>query len=157
TDFTPEEAAPLAAGLNPSSPRPPSPLAREGGDQLAPSPLAGEGVGGEGDEVSEGALLLNRVLYWTGGHPYMTQRLCRAIADQAASPTPNAQHPGAQNHFGAPNSLVDNLCRQLFLSKAARDSDDNLAFVRNRLLRSEADPAALLDLYGQIRAGKRIK
>jgi hypothetical protein len=31
-----------------------------------------------------------------------------------------------------------------------------LLFVRERLLRSEADLAALLDLYGQVRKGKRV-
>jgi hypothetical protein len=51
---------------------------------------------------------------------------------------------------------VDRLCDTRFLSKSARDTDDNLAFVRNRLLRSEADLASLLDLYTQVRAGKRV-
>ncbi len=27
-----------------------------------------------------GAELLKRILYWTGGHPYLTQRLCQAVA-----------------------------------------------------------------------------
>jgi hypothetical protein len=45
TDFTPEEAAPLAGGLTGGSP------------------------------------VLSRVLYWTGGHPYLTQRLCKAVEE----------------------------------------------------------------------------
>jgi hypothetical protein len=28
-----------------------------------------------------GTRLLKRVLYWTGGHPYLTQRLCQAVAE----------------------------------------------------------------------------
>src|SRR5438128_2947990 len=28
-----------------------------------------------------GARLLQRILYWTGGHPYLTQRLCQAVAE----------------------------------------------------------------------------
>src|SRR5262245_41416099 len=55
-DFTPKEAAPLAAGLGPG-----------------------------------GTALLARVLYWTGGHPYLTQRLCRALAE--AHPTAEASAP----------------------------------------------------------------
>jgi WD40 repeat protein len=89
-----------------------------------------------------GRPVLDRVLYWTGGHPYMTQRLCRAIAEAPEVVTPAA---------------VDALCGRLFLTKQARDTDDNLAFVRNRLLRSEVDLAALLDLYTQVRSGKKIK
>src|SRR6185503_20927272 len=30
----------------------------------------------------EGSGILNRILYWTGGHPYLTQRLCQAVAEQ---------------------------------------------------------------------------
>src|SRR5262249_4233778 len=38
-----------------------------------------------------------------------------------------------------------------------RETDDNLSFVRDRLLRSEADLASLLDLYGQVRRGKPVR
>ncbi len=97
------------------------------------SPLSA-GLGGSGP-------LLARVLHWTGGHPYLTQRLCRA-----------AQERGARTA-----GEVDSLCSALFLTHSARESDDNLAFVRNRLLKSEADLAALLDLYRQLREGRRVQ
>jgi WD40 repeat protein len=87
-----------------------------------------------------GASLLRRVLYWTGGHPYLTQQLCKAIAEDG----------NVQTTAG-----VDRLCEELFLSNRARERDDNLLFVRDRLLRSEADRAALLDLYAQVRTHKR--
>src|SRR5262249_34982220 len=72
------------------------------------------------------AALLKRVLHWTDGHPYLTQRLCQAVADDA-----NAR--GARD--------VDRHCVELFLSPQARERDDNLLFVRERLLRSEVDLA----------------
>src|SRR5579871_474292 len=85
---------------------------------------------------------LDRVLYWTGGHPYMTQRLCRAIAESLSDPTA---------------SSVDAHCARLFLNKAAREADDNLAFVHNRLLKGECDLVALLELYGKVWRGKSVK
>ncbi len=91
--------------------------------------------------MAGGQAALDRALYWTGGHPYLTQRLCRAIAEQPAT--------GAA-------SDVDRLCSELFLTHKAKEADDNLAFVRNRLLKSEADLAGLLDLYRKMRAGKRV-
>ncbi len=94
------------------------------------APLA-QGLGEGADN------LLDRILYWTGGHPYLTQRLCRAVAE--------ADHTG-----------VDRLCNELFLTQRARETDDNLMFVRNRLLRSEVDLASLLDQYRQVRTGKRV-
>src|SRR5262249_13845602 len=36
---------------------------------------------GLGTDSDRGHELLDRVLYWTGGHPYLTQALCRAVAE----------------------------------------------------------------------------
>ena len=101
------------------------------------APLA-RGLGGTDDESSK---LLGRILYWTGGHPYLTQRLCSAVAAD-----PEARRA----------SDVDRLCDELFLSRSARERDDNLLFVRDRMLRSESDLAELLDLYRRVRAGKSV-
>ena len=95
---------------------------------------------GVDDEV--GAAILRRVVYWTGGHPYLTQRLCQAVAKE----------DGARNV-----ATVDRLCRELFLSSRARDRDDNLLFVRERMLRSEVDTPGLLTLYERILDGKVVK
>ena len=74
--------------------------------------------------------LLERVLYWTGGHPYLTQRLCQAVADESASAVED----------------VDRICEELYLTRRARERDDNLLFVRERIVRGEADLAGLLGL-----------
>jgi hypothetical protein len=89
-----------------------------------------------------GMSILRRIVYWTGGHPYLTQRLCRAVA-----------HDGKIHNI----SGVDRLCKELFLSHRARERDDNLLFVRERLLRSEVDTAALLTLYEKVRDGKTVR
>lgn len=87
-----------------------------------------------------GSALLERILYWTGGHPYLTQRLCRACSE---------------SHSSGPRD-VDSLCGQLFFTHSAKESDDNLSFVRNRLLKSEVDLASLLDLYVGMRKGRGV-
>ncbi|MCW3052862.1 MAG: High-affnity carbon uptake protein Hat/HatR, partial [Chthonomonadales bacterium] len=51
---------------------------------------------------------------------------------------------------------VDRLCLSLYLSKSALERDDNLIFVRERLLKGEADRASLLDLYGNIQRGRKV-
>jgi tetratricopeptide (TPR) repeat protein len=98
-------------------------------------------VEGFGHEAKRGEALLKRVLYWTGGHPYLTQRLCQVVAEDASVTS---------------SAGVDQHCEELFLSSRARERDDNLLFVRERILRSEADRAGLLDLYGRVREGKRV-
>jgi len=89
-----------------------------------------------------GMVLLQRIIHWTGGHPYLTQRLCRAVANDG-----NIHD----------TSGVDRLCEELFLSNRARERDDNLLFVRERMLRSEVDTAALLTLYEKVRDGKTVR
>ena len=129
TDFTPAEAAPLAAGLRCCTRTPAGP-----GGMVPVEDPAGE---------RQAQRLLHRVLFWTQGHPYLTQRLCRAIVETAAPP--------------ADEQLVDRLCDELFLSNRARERDDNLLFVRECLLRSGADLTALLTLYEKVRRRQHVR
>ena len=48
------------------------------------------------------------------------------------------------------------MCDELFCSNRARERDDNLLFVRERLLRAETDLASLLDLYVKIHSGECV-
>lgn len=93
---------------------------------------------------TNGGTTLERVLYWTGGQPYLTQRLCQKVAESA--------EPSA--------AVVDQACRELFLFPQADQKNDHLVFVARRL---KADPghesheqvlAAVLDLYSRVLAGK---
>jgi WD40 repeat protein len=86
--------------------------------------------------------LLRRILYWTDGHPYLTQRLCREVAETAGSHDARA---------------VDRICRSLFLTPGAQNRDDNLLFVHKRLVNRDDDVAAYLDLYQRIRAGHPVR
>jgi WD40 repeat protein len=92
------------------------------------------------DPVRAGKLLRG-VLYWTGGHPYLTQRFCDALA--------KAGRAGQRQ-------AVDHSCNELFLFSHARQRDDNLIFVRERLLRSQTDLTGLLELYLRVRSGGRV-
>jgi WD40 repeat protein len=95
-----------------------------------------------------GEAALRRVLYWTGGHPYMTQRLCRAALEEAAA---------ASGGVGAPTAvLVDQVCARAFLSRRPWEQEEHLLFVRDRMLRGSNDTAGLLELYGRIRRGRRV-
>lgn len=101
------------------------------------APLA-RGLSTEG---RDGHQLLRRVFYWTGGHPYLTQLLCRAVA--AA--------PRVRTGAG-----VDAVCRRLLLTPGARDSDANLVPIREYLLRCTDSPEDILELYARVRKGKRV-
>jgi WD40 repeat protein len=90
---------------------------------------------GLGYATAVSAPLLKRILYWTGGHPYLTQRLCLAVAEDTSIRR---------------EARVDRLCEALFLSPSAQTRDDNLLFVRERLLRGAAEVSALLELYQRV-------
>ncbi len=108
TDFTLEEALPLARGLN-------------------PQPEAARQI-------------LAWALEWTGGHPYLTQRLCRAIAgeDHEAWSRPQVEETVAHTFFGERG-----------------ERDHNLQFVRAMLLRRAADPVKVLRVYRDVRRGRQ--
>jgi hypothetical protein len=93
-------------------------------------------------EERAGAALLKRILHWTGGHPYLTQRLCQAAMEDSSVSGPEG---------------IDRLCEERFFTRRAKEQDDNLLFVRERMLRSEADVAGLLGLYARAHRGKRVE
>jgi hypothetical protein len=107
---------------------------------------------GLGPDPYTSKALLQRILFWTGGHPYLTQRLCRALAETVSRPQDDPETPPLIPTW----ATVDELADRLFLSRQARDRDDNLIFVRERILRSEVDVPGLLYLYRRIRNGERV-
>jgi WD40 repeat protein len=116
TDFTQAEAQPLLQGL--------------------------EGASGTAEKNRDSTAILRRVLFWTGGHPYLTQRLCEALAQTGKSVT---------------RADVDRACEELFLSSRSREKEDNLLFVRDRVLAEKEDRSSVLDLYAKVLRGKKIK
>ncbi|MDX2030347.1 MAG: AAA-like domain-containing protein [Blastocatellia bacterium] len=98
-------------------------------------------VFGLGPNRGRAALLLRRVLHWTGGHPYLTQRFCQALAkiEDASRQTD-----------------VDRLSEELFITPRAQELEANLLFVRDQLLRDDTDRTALLELYSRVRSGRMV-
>lgn len=96
-------------------------------------PLA-QGLGRSPEVADE---LMGRILYWTNGHPYLTQRMC---AEVLADPTVQSA------------SAVDDLCDRVFLTGRPQEEDSNLVYVREGIRRSPASHE-LLRLYGRILQG----
>jgi tetratricopeptide (TPR) repeat protein len=85
--------------------------------------------------------VLTWILDWTGGHPYLTQRLCAAAA---ASPTKNWDAVA-----------VDKLVEETFFGEQSAQ-DSNLRFVRDMLIQRAPDKAAVLKTYRRIHADKAV-
>jgi hypothetical protein len=89
--------------------------------------------------------LLQRIIDWTGGHPYLTQKTCQVVAQWAKESWDTSQV----------DKIVENLVRETFFTERGKQSDDNLHFVRERLLR-ESQSAELINLYYLIRKDRII-
>ena len=148
TDFSGDEAAPLAAGFL---------------SDVQESLADREGRAGTVVSLAQTAFallreagarkILRRVIHWTGGHPYLTQRLCLTVETRLRA----RKGPIGLKELLLGAGEVDLACRELFIDTAARDSDDNLIFVRERILRvdpksGERDEAvsAILDRYSLV-------
>ena len=97
---------------------------------------------GLSSDPADARRMLQRVMYWTGGHPYLTQRLCSSVANHTDGTAP---------------ADVDRACREDFIAHPASERDDNLSFVRQRLLHSHTDQAGLLDLYLKVLRRQRVE
>ncbi len=131
-DFTRREAQPLASGLQSLS----------AGSQPQSVRLSSR----------RSQQVFDRIFYWTNGHPYLTQVLFKAVTGVEATPLASAAR--GRGH-GTPGE-VDKLCHELFLSTRARNSEDNLAFARNHLLKGDVDTTALLELYERVLRGRQV-
>jgi hypothetical protein len=85
----------------------------------------------DGDAAAARALL-EAVMQWSGGHPYMTQRLCSALVSQSPE-----ERAGL-----SPEARVERLVKRLFLERG-RLEDPNLAYAERRLGKTAAGPLRL--------------
>jgi WD40 repeat protein len=82
------------------------------------------------------------ILRWTGGHPYLTQRLCAYLAQQRWNPIEQEQ--------------VEQAVATLFYGEQS-EQDNNLQFVRDMLTRRSPDLRNTLATYRAIHRGDRVR
>ncbi|MEM9273594.1 MAG: AAA-like domain-containing protein, partial [Cyanobacteria bacterium P01_F01_bin.143] len=79
--------------------------------------------------------LLKWIIKWTGGHPYLTQRLCRELVNKKLLDCSELE--------------IDQLVNTLFLGDKSTQ-DNNLNFVRDMLVERTPDLAKVLTIYRDI-------
>ena len=94
---------------------------------------------GFAEKVENPQIVLSEVLAWTGGQPFLTQKLCRMIRDMATAIPINTEA-----------EWVANLVRTRILAQwDSQDEPQHLKTIRDRMLESEQS-SQLLDRYYQI-------
>ncbi|MEL7069861.1 MAG: AAA-like domain-containing protein, partial [Cyanobacteria bacterium J06581_3] len=87
---------------------------------------AGLGLAAEKEEQ-----VLDGVLAWTGGHPYLTQRLCRALVERTST-TLSAPQSRAGWTAASTEEVVAPVVAETFFGRMS-EQDNNLQFVRDML------------------------
>ena len=85
-------------------------------------------------------LLLKKILAWTGGQPFLTQKICQMIRDCPAPLPSNREARWLKN-------LIQT---QVLENWESQDEPEHLRTIAHRLLHSEEDAVALLQIYQQI-------
>ena len=97
-------------------------------------------MGGLAGNVDNPSAVMTQILYWTGGQPFLTQRLCYLIVN-------NSQRITA----GKETELVAQVVQSFIIDNwEFQDEQEHLKTIRNRLLNNEQRAGYLLDLYRQI-------
>ena len=84
---------------------------------------------------------IDAILRWTSGHPYLTMRALRSLAETQPQ--------------GWSTAAVDERVRELFLGPGG-ESDSNLQFVRDMLTKKAFNNEAVLAAYDAIRSGAKV-
>ncbi|MBD2158927.1 AAA-like domain-containing protein [Leptolyngbya sp. FACHB-16] len=85
---------------------------------------------------------LQEILYWTGGQPFLTQKVCRLILEYWRSDLSTTQDQKAK--------IAHLIHTHLIQSWETQDEPEHLRTIRDRLLRNETQTSRLLGIYQQI-------
>ncbi|GBF78628.1 CHASE2 domain-containing protein [Aphanothece sacrum] len=115
--------------------------------------------------------VIKEILDWTGGQPFLTQKLCQLIIRAENLPlTPNFNNLETQPHninnnqqnIGKENQENTELIKQVIQSRIvknweAQDEPEHLRTIRDRILRNEQKAVQLLGLYQKILQQREIR
>lgn len=97
------------------------------------------------DTVNRPKTALQRILYWTKGQPFLTQKLCQLVVAKREEETENIET------VDATVSWIDRLVETYILQNwEVQDEPEHLKTIRDRLLYNEQRAARLLGLYQKI-------
>ncbi|MEL6193143.1 MAG: AAA-like domain-containing protein, partial [Bacteroidota bacterium] len=79
--------------------------------------------------------LLDRILYWTSGQPYLTQKLCREVAEA---------------HEAGRPFQIDEIVEKNFFYGQVLERESNLGYIQQRIFQNKTHNVAMLELYREI-------
>jgi len=112
-------------------------------------------VQGLANLVSEPEIVMPEIFAWTGGQPFLTQKLCRLVVNSLESENSAADLVRKDRDW---SSWVDKLVRsQIIQNWESQDDPEHIRTIRNRLVSNPQRLPRLLGIYQQILQGSQIK
>jgi hypothetical protein len=97
-------------------------------------------------------LILAEVISWTGGQPFLTQRICQILLEEVDKPT--RYQDDLAGSLAA--WVAEVIQRRVISNWASQDEPEHLKTIRDRLLRNKQQSGRLLGLYNQISENSEI-
>lgn len=85
---------------------------------------------------SNSKVVIEEILKWTGGQPFLTQKLCDFMMEES--------------HEENPRTIEQVVCERIIENWEFQDEPQHLRTIRNRILKNEQLAYVLLKLYGRI-------
>lgn len=96
--------------------------------------------------------VLEEILYWTGGQPFLTQKLCNIVAND------ECRIEQTTNNILDYHTVIANLIKSHIIDNwEYLDEPEHLKTIRSRILGNEQMAGRLLGIYQQILAGESVK
>ncbi len=92
------------------------------------------------ERVNNPQVLLKEILAWTGGQPFLTQKLCQLIRNSSTPIPPNKEAEWIEELVQT--KIIDDW--------ESQDEPEHLKTIRDRILKNDYEPSKLLNLYQQI-------
>ncbi|MDJ0697625.1 AAA-like domain-containing protein [Mastigocoleus sp. MO_188.B34] len=92
-------------------------------------------------KVDNPQLAIREILHWTGGQPFLTQKLCKIIKDYAY------QDYAQQDYLFSSKSISDIVQKHIIDNWENQDEPEHLKTIRDRILRNENKAGRLLGIY----------
>ncbi|MEO1764695.1 MAG: GUN4 domain-containing protein, partial [Cyanobacteria bacterium J06629_18] len=92
------------------------------------------------EKFSHPQMVMQEILNWTGGQPFLTQKLCQFMVEESEKENPR--------------TVEQVVFSRIIESWESQDEPEHLRTIRARLLRNEERAAYLLELYQQIVGGE---
>lgn len=105
--------------------------------------------------VKDPHLTLKRILHWTGGQPFLTQKLCKLVAQTRVQ---NLGASGSPDEDSPDEDLVDQIVKSSIIHNwEAQDNPEHLRTIRDRIIRNEYRAGKMLSIYQQILQFTQVK